>query len=120
MLEIIGHVSNVAGALGGIVAAIGVIRLLAAKRRQEQLVEVSLVLTSTSQKFVLPLQLQRKDITRAELLGRLGMFVKGGQRFSLAALGSAQFLGNLNEVARGNKNELVLQVSEEEISQFKL
>ena len=120
ILEIIGNFSNIAGAVSGIAAALGVLKLLAANRRQEQPIVVSLVLQDGGESVVLPLRMRRRDVTRAELLGRLGMFTKGGGRFSLAALSDPETLDGINYVVEGKSSSLVLPCSPEELEQFAL
>lgn len=122
LMEIIGHVSNVAGAIGGIVAAIGVLKVLAAQRRQAERVEVALRLVGEDQSVTLPLEMLRKDVSRAELLGRLGMLPmrQKGQRFSIQSLSTPAFMRAVNEVVEGNSSILVIHASREEFDQFDL
>lgn len=67
-----------------------------------------------------PLHLLRRDVARAEVLGRLGMMpmAEAGKRFSLSALSSAAFLENLNEVTEGKTSTVMLEVTQAELDQF--
>jgi len=119
VFEIIAQASNIAGAIGGIVAAIGVVKMLAAQRRALEHVEVQLRLEGEDSTVALPLEMLRKDISRAELLGRLGMALKNqGQRFSLRAMSTPAFMRSVNEVVEGKTSTLVIPCTKEELDQF--
>ena len=119
VFEIIAQASNIAGAIGGIVAAIGVVKMLATQRRAMEHVEVQLRLEGEDSTIALPLEMLRKDISRAELLGRLGMALKNqGQRFSLKALSTPTFMRAVNEVVEGHTSTLVIPCTKEELDQF--
>ncbi len=119
LFEIIAQASNFAGAIGGIIAAIGVLRVLATQKRALEHVEISLQLEGEDSAIALPLEMLRKDISRAELLGRLGMALKNqGQRFSLKALSTPAFMQSVNEVVEGKTSKLVIPCTKEEIEQF--
>jgi len=119
VFEVIAQASNIAGAIGGIVAAIGVVKMLATQRRALEHVEVQLRLEGEGRTVALPLEMLRKDISRAELLGRLGMALKNqGQRFSLKALSTPAFMRAVNEVVEGRTSTLVIPCTKEELDQF--
>lgn len=120
----VGQVSNLAGAVGGVVSAIGILFLLRDKRRMGQEVGVLLRLeTAEGQTAIrLPLALKRRDVSRAELLGRLGMLPmkQKGARFALRHLSSPTFMAAVNEVVEGRRSTLIVPCSQEEIDQFDL
>jgi len=119
VFEFIAQASNIAGAIGGIVAAIGVVKMLATQRRAMEHVEVQLRLEGEDSTVALPLEMLRKDISRAELLGRLGMALKNqGQRFSLKAMSTPAFMRSVNEVVEGKTSTLVIPCTKEELDQF--
>lgn len=122
VLNFIGNISNVAGAIGGVVAAIGVVKMLAASKRQAEVVEVILCHHHDGEKVILPLEMLRRDISRAELLGRIGMLPmrQKGARFSIRALSSREFFAGINKVVDGKTSELIIPVSREELEQFEL
>jgi hypothetical protein len=117
--EVVGQVSNLAGAIGGIVAAFGALKVLRAQKRALEGVTITLVLQGHGAERELPLEMLRKDVSRAELLGRLGMALKNqGQRFSLAALSTPAFMRAVNEVAEGKTSNLIIPCTEQEMEQF--
>lgn len=117
--DIVAQASNFAGAIGGIIAAIGVLRMLATQKRALEHVKVALQLEGEDRTVNLPLEMLRKDISRAELLGRLGMALKNqGQRFSLRAMSTPAFMRLVNEVVEGKTSTLVIPCTKEEIEQF--
>jgi|GEM_PF-6556923 len=65
------------------------------------------------------LAMQRKDMTRAEVLGRIGM-IKGENRFEIKHLNTEGFLHNVKNIYEGGKRNRVLQipVSDSEYDQF--
>ncbi len=122
ILEVIGQVSNLAGAVGGVVAAAGVIKMLAAQKRQEESVVVALRLEGGEGTISLPLEMLRRDVSRAELLGRIGMLPmrQKGVRFSIRALATPAFMRAVNEVVEGRTSTLVIPATSGEIEQFDL
>ncbi|OGR85787.1 MAG: hypothetical protein A2901_01595 [Elusimicrobia bacterium RIFCSPLOWO2_01_FULL_54_10] len=120
LLEVVAHISNIAGAAGGIVAAVGVFKMLAAQSRAAEPVRVQLRLAADGRSVELPVHMRRRDITRAELLGRLGMLPmkQKGARFSLRALSTPSFMEAVNEVQEGNTSVLVIPATMEELDQF--
>ncbi len=124
-LEIIGHVSNVAGAVSGIVSAVGVLFLLRDRRRLAQDVEVVLTLRAedgSGREIALPMHLKRRDVSRPEILGRLGMVPTKarGARFALRHLSSPEFMDAINRVAEGKGSRVEILCSQEELDQFDL
>lgn len=121
-LEIIGNVSNVAGALCTIIAAIGVIRMLATQRRQVEVVLVRMFDRQNDRMVTLPLELLRRDVSRAELLGRIGMLPmrQKGARFSIRFFSSPEFYRALNRVAQGESDIITILVTPDEVDQFEL
>jgi len=65
------------------------------------------------------LKLLRKYITRAEILGVLGMIQNDSRvRFNLDYAGSPKFLEQINKVQKGKKDEIVVKVSEKEFFKY--
>ena len=120
ILEVIGQVSNLAGAIGGIIAAFGVIKMLAAQRRQAENVVVALRLEGEEGTIDLPLEMLRRDVSRAELLGRIGMLPmrQKGARFAIRSLSTPAFMRAVNEVVEGRISTLVIPATSGEIEQF--
>lgn len=122
LLEIIGHVSNMAGAIGGVVAAIGIVTMRRAQKRQEENIVVRMLDKDGDRMVPIPLQLLRRDVSRAELLGRIGMLPmqQKGARFSIRYMSTPAFMTAINNVVRGDNDILTILVTREEIEQFDL
>jgi len=122
ILEIIGQLSNLSGAIGGVIAAVGVIKMLAVQKRQMEHIKVVLHIKGESKEIVLPLEMMRRDVSRAELLGRIGMLPmqQKGARFSLQSMASPEFMREINALVEGAKSTLVIPASKDEIDQFVL
>lgn len=82
--------------------------------------QIEVVLVCGNERAVLPLDLPRADVTRAEVLGRLGMLEmkEKGKRFALSHLSSRKFLRDLNNIKHGKSSVLEIPCSEEEFFQF--
>lgn len=93
------------------------------RERMEQEVSIKMVLSGSNQEQekILPLNLKRRELTRAELLGRIGMIPmrEPGRRFSLAYLSTPDFLSQINiaQVA-GHVFTIIIPCSEVEFNQF--
>ncbi len=68
----------------------------------------------------LPHQPPRRTVTRAEVLGLLGMIPSRQQRFDWGWLHDAQFMRHLEEVHRGHRHVLEIPVTAEEYAQLDL
>lgn len=121
VLDWIGILSNFFGFLGGIFATLAWLKLRAVDKLNEK-VEIVLKLEGNESEITLPLELRRRDVTRAEVLGRLGMLpmAEKGNRFSLRFLSTTDFFKGLNDVAENKTDTLVIPCTEEEINQFDL
>ncbi len=120
LLEIVGNVSNIVGAIGGIVAAIGTIKMITTQKRGSENVRVALV--SGSVTLDLPLEIKRRDCSRGEVLGRIGMLPmrQKGSRFSIRSLSEGSFLKSINSVVEGKTSTLKIIATKEEVEQFDL
>ena len=94
------------------------------QKRQNQ--KVSVVLHNGGNKQLeLPVELRRAELTRAEVLGRIGMIpmkVKG-QRFSLGYLGTRAFLDQINQILASDSDDtpiLTISCNDSEYEQFDL
>lgn len=94
------------------------------RNRLAQPVAIMLRLVGEDREITLPVSLRRADVSRAEVLGRLGMIPmrEKGKRFSIKHLGSNEFLVQLDALREGNgtQRQLVIPCSVEEIEQFEL
>lgn len=66
---------------------------------------------------VLRFTVPKSQFSRAELLGRLGMFAKGG-RFSVASFSNPSMLCSIDAVVTGKKKTLDILLTEAEVEQF--
>lgn len=85
--------------------------------------EIKVVLWNelTQRELVLPIYLRRVDVSRPELLGRIGMIPRKNKsdHFSLSYLNSPSFFQDLNRIQASDKEEnLVIPCSLEEMEQF--
>jgi hypothetical protein len=92
------------------------------QKRQEQKISVILQ-NGARQRLELPVELRRAELTRAEILGRIGMtpMKERGKRFSLEYLNTSDFLRQINQIlASDNNSILTLPCNESEYAQFDL
>jgi hypothetical protein len=88
--------------------------------------KITVVLAYGTQKHVLPLELTRSDLSRAEILGRIAMLpmsrTQSGRRFSISYFNTRSFLQNINDIksARSGDATLIIPCTEEEFKQFDL
>jgi len=91
------------------------------RKSKNNQIEVKLRLIDGKAEIQLPVELRREELTRAELLGRIGMMPmkEKGKRFSIAYLSEREFLRKLYQLAISNKvSELIIPCSTEELEQF--
>lgn len=103
-ISFLSTISDVAGALGAFFALFAWLQARAMRgeiEREKQRLETKIVirLHNGTRRIVLPISLRRRELTRAEVLGRIGMLPmrEPGKRFSLAYLATPQFLEMLDE-----------------------
>ena len=135
VMNLIDMIDPVADAIGVVTAVFAlwgwantvVLRRQIADAERRRSAAIRVVLKSPTRIVELPLAMVRADMSRAELLGRIGMLpltpasaqAQGG-RFRLRALGRPEFLVALAAVQRGERDELVISADEAEIDQFDL
>lgn len=91
------------------------------KARQSK--KITVTLQHGGNKIELPVELRRAELTRAEVLGRLGMIPMKtkGSRFALTYLNTPEFLKQINQIMDGNGDEvLTIPCTQEEFEQFDL
>jgi len=100
-------------------------RLEAEKQRKQQ--RVNVVLRNGAEHITLPVQMRREELSRAELLGRLGMIPVKDQlpteqkRFSLPYLNTAEFFQQLNNAIEGDGEQSIsISCTDMEFDQFDL
>lgn len=124
----IGRFSDVVSVLGSLFALLAWLNTKrlgrTIKRERERLNQkVTTVLKSENGAIRLPITLRRGDVTRAEVLGLVGMLpmkvhVKG-ERYSIAYLSDPQFSVELLRVQKSEgETEFLIQCTPEELNQF--
>jgi hypothetical protein len=93
------------------------------REQQRQNRKITVVLSHGANQLELPVKLRRAELTRAELLGRIGMLPmkKLGERFSLGYLSTPGFLQRINElIESANDSTLTIPCTQDEIEQFNI
>jgi hypothetical protein len=122
----LGPVADILGILGAIFAFFA--WLQTSKLRQEyrreqdrQNRKVTVILQNGADRLELPMELRRAELTRAEILGRLGMIPmkERGRRFSLGYLNTPEFLSQINKIASNDGDDiLTIPCKQDEFDQF--
>jgi len=127
--EFIGNFANWTGALGALFAFFAWLSVLWGQRQEKkeavrlaEKIELRLEIGEGGEGIVLPVPIRRREVSRAELLGRLGMLpmAEAGKRFSLRHLSTAAFLESLDAIQDGSETVLKIPASQAEIDQFDL
>ncbi len=74
-------------------------------QQMQQEIAVQLNCNQSNTTINLPHKIKRQNLTRAELLGYLGMAVKKGDRFNLSYLKTAEFINQLKHIQESSKPE---------------
>jgi len=85
--------------------------------------KVQIRLQSPTKKLELPAELRRKETTRQEVLGRIGMIPMktAGKRFEIQYTNTQEFFIRLNEVIDGQDDDLIIIIcTDKELEQFNL
>ena len=125
-MEWLGSISDVIGILSAVFALLAWQeslrtneKLKAEKQRQDRAIKV--VFHSDRQDIELPFALRRMELTRAEVLGRIGMIPmkEKGKRYSIEYLNQPEFLDRIDQILSGYGDAtLEIPYSEQEINQF--
>jgi hypothetical protein len=125
----ISNIADVIGILSALLAAIFSIKTNMELRREKRRLndKVKILLKYGEQTYSLPVDMTREELSRAEVLGRLGMIPindvkkldEKQPRFSLDHLNSQRFLTQLARI-RNDRGDAVLEIpcTEEEFEQF--
>lgn len=103
----------IANLLGILAVCLAVAQWTAAKAAAP----ITITLHQGQSGIVLQFTVPRSQFSRAELLGRLGMFSKGG-RFSVASFSNPSMLCSIDAVVTGKKKALDILLTEAEVEQF--
>lgn len=123
--------SDVIGVLGGIFAFFAWLQTFRLRKeyereRKRQNARIKVIMSYGKEKYELPFDLRRSELTRSELLGRLGMIPvkknsKGQEqkRFSISHLNSEEFFKRLNDLITGSGDDvLIIPCERKEYEQF--
>jgi hypothetical protein len=91
------------------------------QQRMNSRIKVILVENVSKRQIVLPVPPRRLELTRAELLGRIGMIPRKNKSefFVLSYLNSSSFFQELNRIQASDQEEdLVIPCNSQEIDQF--
>lgn len=83
--------------------------------------KVTVTLQHGAESLELPMELRRAELTRAEILGRLGMIPMKdkGKRFSIGHLNRPHFLRQINQIRDNDGDaDLLIPCTKEELDQF--
>ena len=85
---------------------------------------IKVILNNGEDEVILPVEVSRKDVTRNEIMGRLGMIPKKGKdqsRFKIGYTSTKSFIDQIISIYDGNSNQsLIIPCKEGEIEQFDL
>lgn len=118
--NIVGIISAIAAALAWLQSRATNERLKLEDKRQNEKIRVIMFLeTGEDLPIELPAAIRRRDLTRSELLGRIGM-IKPGPRYDISALNTRDFIETLDTIAV-SKGPMTLKIplSQDEYDHFK-
>jgi hypothetical protein len=129
-MQLMSQIADIVGILGALFALLAWLQTRAinaamVKEQQRQNKQVTVVLQHGAEKATLPVSIRRAELTRSEILGRLGMIPlvapDPSNRFSLRYLNTPEFLQSVNQVAAGDGDAiLTIPCNEQEFRQFAL
>ena len=109
------------GLVTGIVTLMIWVYLLRKEKKDNDLISISLEVCQKEYRATLPGKIRRKNLTRAELQGMLGMLPmnESGKRYQLATLNAPEFFEALEKAQVDREiGEVVVSCSDEEFGQF--
>ena len=93
-------------------------RILLAQKKREKMENTPIMIVLMGETdYILPYRPLRKTLSRAEVMGVLGMSAPG-QRVVLSSLNDVFVNGSFDQVLSGKTNVLVIPVSQAEMIQF--
>ncbi len=126
MMDWLSLVSNLIGILGAIFSLFAWIKarqiqqeIECEKKRQNK--KIFVTLQNDAEQLELPVELLRSELTRSEVLGRIGMIPmrEKGKRFSIGYVNTPEFLRQINQIlARDGDAVLTIPCDPEELEQF--
>lgn len=120
-LDRISIVAGLVGFFGTVYSAIMWMRHFRREKRLNQPVPIRLVSQGDWEPLhTLPFEPTRRIVTRAEVLGLLGMIPSRQQRFDWKWLHHPEFMRHIEEVHRGERDSLEIPLSPTEFGQLDL
>lgn len=124
MWDSIDKLATIIGLISVVIAAWSAWKLRRETKRQwqKESEQIRVILRSPTREITLPVELQRGGLTRAELLGLIGMLPmqEKGKRFELCFLHTHEFSQRLAMIRNSDVDfEFIVECSEEELEQFK-
>lgn len=117
------QLSVYAGLLSPVVSGAVWFKLQLQKEFNQQRIVISLVIPGSEKKITLPCRIERKHLTRAEVMGVLGVLpmVEEGKRYDIQFFNSVEFYARLeNAQDLAEQTELLIECTEQELEQFNL
>lgn len=115
------QLSVYAGLLSPIVSGAVWFKLQLQKDFNRQRIVISLVIPGTEKKITLPCRIERKHLTRAEVMGVLGVLPMEGKRYDIQFFNTVEFYARLeNAQDLSEQTELLIECTEQELEQFNL
>jgi hypothetical protein len=114
-------IGGIFSVLSALFSLIVLIQSVQANAREKK--EIKIVLSNGGRRFELPGKLLCRELTRMEVLGRIGMLPMKdkGKRFSIDHLSKLDFLEALNKIISSGQNEtLIIPCIDDEFNQFSL
>ena len=115
-----GHIANLCGVIAAVYSVRVWLRLRFLERRQREEISISVTNRDTGQTFTLPYRPRRRDVSRSEVLGLLGMIPprEEGKRFHMKE--SFAIMAQLTHVLDGASDHLNIPLGAYEFDQFDL
>jgi hypothetical protein len=127
-MEYLSTIADIIGVLGAIFAFFAWLKARQIQKelqheQQRQSRKITVILNYGPKPLELPVQIRRIELTRAEILGRIGMLPmkNPGARFSLGYINKPEFLQRIYEIT-GSTGDTTLTIpcTKEEFEQFDL
>jgi hypothetical protein len=125
MWEFFDRIGTIIGIISVIIAAWSAWKLRSETKRQWQKEngQIRVILRGQGEEYILPIELRRGNLTRAELLGLIGMLpmkVKP-DRFEITFLSSHEFSNRLASIRNSDDSfAFIIPCSDAELGQFKI
>lgn len=109
--EILNKASDLLGVISAVLTALIFLQLRVAK-------PVTVSLVNATEGVVLSFEVPRQHFSRAELLGRLGMY-STSPRFQVASFSHPGILASIDAVTHGRVKSLTIPLEDGEVAQFR-